>query len=177
MQKYLEYLTISSKISYVVWEAKNSWQPGGDRVPVYRRGCQEERVRGGDACCCDCQQLGGADLRSDQQCSDSPGTCPTCNMDSTMVQPSHQPVSSWCTGGRSTSPSWATRSAWEARIVQLNMEVQWKELDFFNSMSGKVMNGDGEELKRLERTLAIASSISKCVGILDLSLRRVEDWE
>ena len=63
----------------------------------------------------------------------------------------------------------------EARIVQLNMEVQRKELDLFNSMSGKVMNGDREELKRLERTLAIASSISKCVGILDLSLRRVED--
>ena len=42
-------------------------------------------------------------------------------------------------------------------------------------MSGKVMNRDGEELKRLERTLAIASSISKCVGILDLSLTRVED--
>ena len=63
----------------------------------------------------------------------------------------------------------------EARIVQLNMEVQRKELDLFNSMSGKVMNGDGEELKRLERTLAIASSISKCVGILDLSLTRVED--
>ena len=42
-------------------------------------------------------------------------------------------------------------------------------------MSGKVMNGDGEELKRFERTLAISSSISKCVGILDLSLRRVED--
>ena len=51
-----------------------------------------------------------------------------------------------------------------ARIVQLNIEVQRKELDLFNSMSGKVMNGDREDLMRLERTLAIGSSISKCVG-------------
>ena len=127
--------------------------------------------------------LVGQTLRSDLQCSDSPSNHPT------ILVPA--PSSTWTALWSHTSQSaldaqeedqplpaerqGQSEGDMEARIVQLNMEVQRKELDLFNSMSGKVMNRDGEELKRLERTLAIASSISKCVGILDLSLRRVED--